>query len=371
MKRTLALALLLATVLSLLPSCIRIVPTRPSDYLPGSEIVIDNTIPFVYDTKLLENDRFPVKVEGKVYSVTVMDMFNYCANTEKNTYADFISYCGNKPVRHVKSGDKDFYYTVYSLSNYRLLYLLLEPNENGTLMLPDFAQSPADAADILHPDLILDHDQPSEILGDNLPDFHRLEYYSPQELMQKNERIRMLYLNACMELELPSVESIQRDMRDENAEQFYRCLQSSAFDVIDHDRNESWHGYYCYDLLLYKDGTGSLHYRHFKHIGKYEYEIDEEATVSLTAEELAPFKTALETYDFQNIPTWNPQEHLGLDGETTYLIGGTDFYSTHLIGMWESNHRHGIYHLRTALEDLTREKIAPASGRVYVEYSTK
>ncbi|MBE6632843.1 MAG: hypothetical protein E7620_00715 [Ruminococcaceae bacterium] len=371
MKRFLSFALILSCLISLLPSCVHLVPQRPSDYVTGTAVVIDNITPFVYDESMLEDDTRPVEVEGKTYNVTAYSMMNYCCRIGETAYTDFTRYYGNKIVRHYQNGESESYYTVFTEANYQLLYVFLEPDENGVLRFQEYIGYSMDARYTIRHDMIFEQDQPAAILGDRLPDSCYLDYYSPQELAKNNERIHQLYLHNCAVLNLPSLESIQlKLMREKTEASVYRCLQSSSFDVIDPVRNYAWHGFYCYDLILYEDGTGSLHYRHFIDKAAYEYELDEEATVSLTAEELIAFTTALQAYDFPNIPTWNPEELFGFDGETTYLIGGNDYFDTHLIGMWGSSPRHGIYHLRTALEDLAREKIHPTSGRVYVDYES-
>ena len=118
MKRFLFLVLILSCLISLLPSCVHLVPQRPSDYVTGTAVVIDNITPFVYDESMLEDDTRPVEVEGKTYNLSVVDVMNYCLNSGKTAYTDFIRYCGNKPVRYLKNGDRETYYTVYSLSNY-------------------------------------------------------------------------------------------------------------------------------------------------------------------------------------------------------------------------------------------------------------
>ena len=146
-----------------------------------------------------------------------------------------------------------------------------------------------------------------------------------------------------------------------------RCVQSMFSDV-----NNRLDGIYCYDLYFYTDGTGALHYRHYYSSAYPFYDLDQEECVSLTEAEVLQLRKTINTTDYWNISSWNQEEieaHLTpLDGEDTYIWGACDQKDPHLISMWGSTPEYGIYQIRTAIEDLVREKIKVTSGRVYVDY---
>ena len=157
----------------------------------------------------------------------------------------------------------------------------------------------------------------------------------------------------------------------EDVSVFYRCVQEVSFDVVDADGYKASHGLYCYDLSVFLDGMGSLHYRHYVYEPYPNYTLDQEEKVDLTVEEVSSFQSVLREYDFENIPAWDPDDRsgTGTDGGTTYIIGvpeNTDF--AHFVALWGAQETDGIYQIRTAIENLVREKIEVTSGRVYVDY---
>ena len=84
----------------------------------------------------------------------------------------------------------------------------------------------------------------------------------------------------------------------EDVSVFYRCVQEVSFDVVDADGYKASHGLYCYDLSVFLDGTGSLHYRHYVYEPYPNYTLDQEEKVDLTVEEVSSFQSVLREYDF-------------------------------------------------------------------------
>lgn len=146
-----------------------------------------------------------------------------------------------------------------------------------------------------------------------------------------------------------------------------RCVQSVFSDV-----KNGGDGIYCYDLYYYTDGTGTLHYRHYFSSAYPSYYMDQEERVSLSEADVAKLRETMETVDFWKIPSWNRDEieafFSPLDGEDTYIWGESDQMAPHLIAKHGATAQDGIYQIRTAIEDLVREKIEVTSGRVYVDY---
>ena len=372
MKRILCMmlsALLLLFAVLLLPSCAG-KGKRTADYVKGDEVVIDNETPFVYSDKtkrVINKNVWGVKREYGLW-----DFADFCcgtSDTEQETYAFFASYFGAKPIRELVTEEGTVYYTVYSLSQYRLLYLFLEMS--GEEYLCDSVFTADGREDDTLRGMVLDKDLPSAIVGDHLPPECYLDFYDAETILENNLLQWEYYYSACNYVNIPHATLMSS--ASEKARTFIRCMQRVSFD-IDRD-GESYDGYYVYDLLLEEDGSGTLYFYHLDDKDylpdNYTYRIIQQDTIALTAEEGNALKALLVEWDFVNQPTWNPEEYMGFDGTTTYvyatgLIGGEDrLYGTNLIVMWEPTSRNAHYHIRTAIEEIVRAHVTVEEGRIY------
>lgn len=361
MKRILSCILLFSLLIVALTSCFPLPEPTPADFANDSQPVIDNETPYVY-VQITKN-------EEAYLDDTLTEMFwgdcPYSYLTERH---------GNKIIRHYSNGEKDLYYTVFSLTNNQLYYIFLTPDGNGDYLMEHYL-----VADIRYDhslqDWIYAHDHPSKIIGNALPDFCYKEYYSFEEIEKEFTAKWKYYDRLCYEADLESYLEY-RSTRDENGKPivtaFYRTLQAITFDVFykKDGMKIANSGLYCYDILFYANGGGTLHYRHFIYGAGQKYTVDQDVTVELTAEEILNLQSVMKSNDFDNIPTWNPEEFDGFDGETTYIFASrSGSPSEHLISMWESTPNYGIYQIRTAIEELVRQRIEVTSGSVYVDYN--
>ena len=141
---------------------------------------------------------------------------------------------------------------------------------------------------------------------------------------------------------------------------FYRCLQLVTFDAPNSD------GIYCYDLIIHQDQTGTLY---FKHASLHNYEngkpictLNQEAVIELTSAETDILKNVIDAANLPNAPTWQPDRLITLDGESTYIL---DVSNAHLIYRDNASSREATSQIRTAIEDIVRERIEVTSGRIY------
>ena len=355
MKRILSCILVVLLLLPCLSSCVkRRTPATslPADFIMGEDVVIDNETRYVY----IET--------GEEYS---SDAYFYFEFGQDQTYQEFKKYFKNKIVRHYQTENSETYYTIYSLINHQLLYIFLKPTDDGSLELSGVWDI-LDSRTTIPNDMVFDYDQPSVILDGRMPDYCYKEHYSFDEITNKIEAKWTQYENLCAEADLKPYFSISYDF-DEYVE-LYRIIHevySDVFKTVGGNKN-SYSGLYNYDILIFKDGSGELRYKHYIYEKYPKYTLDQEVTVPLTPEEVTSFKAVLENNNFGNIPTWNPEERTGFHGEYTYIIGPDSQHFTHLIAMWQSTPRYGIYHIRTAAENLVRQKIEVTSGKVYVDY---
>ncbi len=339
--------LLLLPILFLLAGCGN---DLPPDYVKENKIVIDNETPFVY----VELDTLPFKSTiGEVIRVSEYEMLVAKESDKPWTYVSSIKYCGNKIIRHMQDGGKDIYYTVYAGNNHSLWYLFLVPDEEGVLYIDE--HTICDARDTVPG--ILAQDQPAVILNGRLPDGCYKEDYTFDEIAEKVERKWKQYSQECAmaDLEHPFLYTYSRKY---NIQSFIRCIQVVRFDEGENTYRD---GLYAYDLFVHDDGTGTLHFRHM-YLTKYPtYDPPEQdENITLTKEETDRLLAVFEEYDFPNIPTWNPEEGYYMDGEWTYV-----FRDGHLISMHCATERYGIYHIREAFEEMVRQHITVASGRIY------
>lgn len=353
-KRIVCLILLLGTLVLSLASCFRMPEPLPSDFVEGDEIVVDNNISFVYTPPSYED-----YVPENAFTI---------AKRENYTYSYFQEWCGNKVIHCYKDDTVELYYTVYSLSNNSLFYLFLKPDGNGGFLMDQ--RFSVDARD--HKDIwrirVCEQDYPAVILEGKLPDYCFFDYYTAEEISRQTEYRWQYFIDDCTEAGLEPYSKLIFDRRD-TIKSFYRCTQYVCFDLKEtvDGRSLSWNGLYCYDLFFYQDGTAELHFQHYMHKNYWNYELLQDETVKLTEAEIEKLQGVIIDSDFENIPTWNPEEKRGFDGETTCILGVTPEYD-HLISMWAPTPQYGIYQIRTAIEDLVREKIEVTSGRVYVDY---
>ena len=361
-KRIVCLILLLGTLVLSLASCFRMPEPLPSDFVEGDEIVVDNDILFVYDSDQKIEDFYTASNGEKIY-YSIWTFAEHCRE-ENKTYKYFTERFGNKAVHHYQSETNETYYTIFSFDNNTLLYLYLEPCENGDFRFLGAFLLDARGDHTLK-DEVLAQDYPSVIMDGKMPDDCYLDYYTREEIAEKTENRWKLFLDECETAKLESYTQIM-NRNYETMDSFYRCTHYVTFDIT--EGINGWHGLYSYDLLFNKDGTGTLWFRHFRHEDFFEYSTLQEAQVELTAEEVSALKAVIQNADFENVPTWNPEEFHGSDGETTYILGGNYSTNVHLISMWVPTPQYGIYQIRTAIEDLVRERIEVTSGRVYVDY---
>ncbi|MBQ4598673.1 MAG: hypothetical protein IJB19_02040 [Clostridia bacterium] len=299
--------------------------------------MIDNETPYVYDASTYHD---------RALTTVLQNCIEY---PEEFSYETLVEYAGNKIVRHYVNGESEYYYTVYSYRNNYLLYIFLEKNEDRYTCKEDQLYT------ILYndswlTDKVFAQDLPSVILGDNKPDWAYADYYSLQEINAKIEQRWRWYTNHCKKVSLSALAEDVFDTAEKPLEYVYRTVQYKMFDTITDNRFASG-GIYNYDLCLYKDGTAELVYRHYDEGSPYV--LLREMRIALDSEEQARIEATLSEWDLNSIPTWNPEEPLGVDGETTYILG-TNGYDTHLASMWCAGDRYGIYHIRTALEETVR-----------------
>ena len=79
---------------------------------------------------------------------------------------------------------------------------------------------------------------------------------------------------------------------------------------------------------------------------------------------MAELQALLDIWDFNNIPTWNPEEFSGFDGETTTVFTkglGHD----NLTSMWSASERDAVYHIREAIEEIVHNHVTVERGRIY------
>ena len=327
----------------------------PPDYVKGNKIVIDNETPFVYPFTDLQPTAYP---QGYPYTYSPSAiLFMYHPEGEPvRHYSAFARYCGNKILRACTTEEIADYYTVYAELDNGLTYVFLNKGEDGTLLIDRERSGPADARSVL--DGIQKQDQPAVILGARLPIKYQKEYYSFDEVARRTENVWQEYSHYCASADLPSHFEY---LYDPEISEFWRCMQSVSFDVTDKDSRRAADGLYVYDLIRYKDGRNVLHFRHLTDWSYPRHELVQEEILPLSDEEAKAIFTVLEEANVSDIPTWNPEESSGFDGETTYVLNPHE----HLIGMWCATEHHSIYHIREAFEEIVRNRITVTSGRIF------
>ena len=339
MKKLLTVLLMLM----LLPMLFACGEKLPPDYVQGDAIVIDNTTPFVY-------------TENPPGSTAPYLILSIIRGEDMWSYSDFAAYYGAKIIRHYVMEDTDYYYTVYSLPDNSLAYIWMQPDEKGILRIshPFNEWCLADARNLYTDMPVFEYDRPPAILGDRMPLSCQKESYTFEEIAKNTEHQWQMYSDRCSAAGLETYFNIKHapDVRT-----FYRCMQSVAFD------EKSADGLYVYDLIQYRDGTAALRFRHLYDHQYPQYTLEQDTTIPLTAEETETILHVFEEEDFENIPTWNPEEYTGFDGETTFVHGDSE----HLIAMWCAGEQYGIYKIRTAFENIVKNHTTVTSGRIFAD----
>ena len=170
------------------------------------------------------------------------------------------------------------------------------------------------------------------------------------ETNQKIEQRWSFYRNQCEKIPLDPYASDVFDNTEKKLSHVYRTVQYVMFDTVTDNRFSSG-GVYNYDLYLYEDGTAELLYRHYNEGDPYA--LWRELRIVLCEEELASVRAVLAEWPHTEIPTWDPKAPTGMDGEGTYIFG-SDGWNEHLAYAWCSTPGNGVYHIRTAMEQIVR-----------------
>ena len=359
MKKILALMFVLSILLTLC-SCEK---PMASDYVRGTKAKVDNDIPFVY-TKGLHSPNGHELIFG-YYEKSV-------------PYKELAKIYGNKVIHESEYEGKKYYYTVYFEDDNSLYYVFLTKTESGDFILKsgdvDWISATVSEYDVFGdnvlpldesiPPYILEQDRVEILLDGKLP-FRRDPHYitgtnsflSGMLSWSQYEQILALY-------------SIDRgiDRVKDNVTEFYRILHRVAFDYTNEKGHEKCGALYLYEITVFKDGTGTLRFAHIDENAPFEdIPPNQDETVSLTKEETDSFLKVIEERNFYSLPSYNPEDSMGLDGYTTYVFGDNG-EKTHLIKHWVASERYDIYHIRKAVEELTKSKIDVKYGGVYIDY---
>ncbi len=183
------------------------------------------------------------------------------------------------------------------------------------------------------------------------------------------------------------------DYKGPYAGEVIRCVYVEAFDesLPDDPLPENQYygpsGGYVYDIYMYGDGSGYLHYQQWGSI--YTVEINEdghrqiaddrrvlfaESTTPLTAEEINSVFAVMEQHSYGELPTHNSAMYTGMDGNTTFLVYSSSLiddhadWKGHMISAFYAEEGSPCYDIRKAIEALViahgagpvPEKIRPA-----------
>lgn len=188
----------------------------------------------------------------------------------------------------------------------------------------------------------------------HIPDSSAEETTSTLDIQPLNKNIEFAWTHYTIKCEWAGLDALCNDIFA-NAEKplkyVYRSMQYVTFDVVYEDGFADG-GIHNYDVYIYEDGTAEMVYRHGLEEGK-TYIIDTDIRFEMTAEEIALFENTVNTWDFENIPTWDPEVPIGMDGEITYILK-TDDWSRHLAARWCASEDSGVYHIRTVMEEIAK-----------------
>ncbi len=369
-KRIAIIASLVVLVVALsIAVCLLLRGRLPQDYVRGDAVVVDNETPFVYDPSTYRewvDKRYNICYDAGSFVQQIVSEYKDYSYTYKEIAAVF----GNKILRHYTEGGKDIYYTVYSDLNNHLFYLYCY-FEDGEFYVSKYYDRVYNNYHDARDDLtgyVYEQDMPDVILDGKLPPMCYLDYYSAEEIAENNFYEWKNYVYTCEKSGItsdPYLSEYYKKLFDEDRlsglEGVIRCIEYVSFDIITEEYGA--HGVYFYDIYVFKDGTATLLFYHYKDT-RHRYTILQTEEIHLSAEEVNGLKALLEKWDFENIPTWNPEGYFGFDGEQTYIYvkkSGVD----HLISMWMSTERYGIYHIRIAIEELVKRHVSVNEGRVY------
>ena len=347
-------------------------------------MVIDNETPFVYDEASVR--YYTIVEEGIECEYTIDDVVYWMGEEKEYTHAQMASLFGNKILRHFTKGDKDVYYSVYSLPDNYLFYLFLRLDDGVYYVDRDYyieqdylvrIIQTYDARNDGLEDLWYEQDFPAAILGDKLPSSCYLDYYSPEEIERRNNLEWEFYGEHCDRAGLttdPFISDYYCELyeqgRHKELDGAIRCIQSVSFDTVTKGETEAddvvYHGTYVYDIYVHTDGTGVLYFYHFNADSYPRYTAWQTEVITLSPTETATLQALLDEWDFVNIPTWNPAELSGFDGETTtvYVAG---LGHSNLTSMWSASERDAVYHIREAIEEIVRSHVTVNRGRIYNE----
>lgn len=372
MKRILCLTLTLLMTLSallILPACSG-KNKLPADFVKGDAIVIDNETPFVYAP---ETD-VEITIDG--YKWNVRFFANACCYPTDDTayrYQSISNRFGNKIVRELKTEEETLYYTVYSQKDNGLLYVYFEKDGDEYICsgcYPTDGRMDAEMKDRVYP-----QDLPTAILGDKLPSYCYLDYYTREEIERRSNLQWESYSSGCDRAGVTSDPFVSdfycqlyAEGRHKEVEGAIRCIQDVSFDtVVEDPEDEDYtvrHGAYFYDIYVFTDGTGILFFTHFNADAYPRYTAWQKEEFSLSVTEVAKLQALLDDWEFNSIPTWNPEEFSGFDGETTTVFTkglGHD----NLTSMWSASERDAVYHIREAIEEIVRGHVTVEQGRIY------
>ena len=380
MKRILCLmlsVLLLLSAVLVLPACSG-KNKLPADYVKGDAEVIDNETPFVYDDSTVK--YYYEKYNGETISFDISDFVYHLSQVEERdfSYAYIASVFGNKIVRHYTEGDRDTYYTVYSLPDNELFYLSLCMKDGALYLDKDPYSGLNETLDARWDNLngyVYEQDFPAAILGDALPSDCYLDYYEPEEIERRNNLQWEFYGEDCSRAGIPTdpfTSDFYCDLyaqgRHKEVDGAIRCIQSVSFDTEEGDpESEDYtihHGSYFYDIYIFTDGTGILFFTHFNTDVHPRYAVWQKEEIKLSVIEVQKLTTLLDVWDFDNIPTWNPAELSGFDGETTTVYTNVSGHHN-LTSMWSASERDAVYHIREAIEEIVRDHVTVERGRIY------
>ena len=276
------------------------------DYVYGNKIVIDNETLFEYDAELADLNPY---------------LYPYPAIT--GTLDKVQYYFGNKILR-----EKDGYlYTVYSSPDNHLLYVFFSQSEDGSWMLDHDVRT---SMVYIHDELmkeIYEHDAPSEILGDVLPE----KTISAEYAASVSQNAATYLNNIRYILDIP-------DIRHLVADGIYAKAYRMTFEGV-------YHGVQYIDFYVNHNGTGTIIYRRYNSSEIVNIKgLFEDVTHELTAEETAGLVKVWEDQEFQRLPCTHPYEADSIsDGYEIYLegINGCNKYpSGETIYSWYYNMTH-------------------------------
>ncbi len=177
-----------------------------------------------------------------------------------------------------------------------------------------------------------------------------------QTLNEKFNRRMSSYHDQCKWARLDAFCDDVFENAEKPIEHVYRALQRVAFDVVEEDGFAKG-GIYNYDIYFYEDGTAEMVYRHGLEDGSSRsYVFDKNVRFEMNTDEINTLKSVFEEYDFESIPTWNPEEPSGLDGETTYIYGRRGV-SGHLATRWSAPEDDAVYKIRSVMEQIVSTHI--------------